>query len=100
MTKQVIASKDAPPDGWYLAATRSAMGVCLAAAKRYPEAEASFVQALQVFDAEVRDPDGPDATVGLELLEGAPGVDVEILLRGRPNGFGMNRSAVCAGPLR
>jgi Flp pilus assembly protein TadD len=45
-----IASKDAPPDGWYLAATRSAVGVCLTAAKRYPEAEASFVQALQVFE--------------------------------------------------
>ena len=42
-----IESKNAPSGGWQLAATRSAVGVCLATAKRYSEAEAAFVQALR-----------------------------------------------------
>jgi serine/threonine protein kinase/tetratricopeptide (TPR) repeat protein len=41
-----IARRDEPPGGWYVAATESAEGVCLAAAKRYPEAEQAFVQAI------------------------------------------------------
>src|SRR6185503_14739574 len=45
-----ILSKESPADGWQLAAARNVMGVCLTTAKRYPEAEIAFTQALHTLE--------------------------------------------------